>query len=195
MEEPRLAQRHVVRCAHLLALHYGAGIAIVLNSLIMAMYLTANNSRMFRVVLLAISLFCALPLAAQEGYTKGMAAKMLAEMVTNGETVVMDREVQVGGEYTDFTFTASSSASGYNVALVFPYSPGYTNFEGYVTYGDEAKRLPFKYTPGSSFKKGNQIGYLFLKIASKPGHTAHLRFIDRSEMPGTLCRLMVVEYR
>jgi hypothetical protein len=115
-------------------------------------------------------------------------------MTTSGETVVIDREVRVADDYTDFTFTASSSASGYNVALVFPYTSGYTKFEGYVTYGDEARRLPFKYNPGSAFKEGNQIGYLFLKVPSKPGHTAYLRFKDLSRITGTLCRLMVVEY-
>ena len=109
-------------------------------------------------------------------------------MTTGGEEVVIDRTQGVRGEYSDITFPASASAAGYNVVLVFPYSAGYTSMDGYATYGDEAKRLQFK------FKQAERSAYLILKLPSMPGRTAHLRFKDGCEMPGTLYRLMVVAY-
>ncbi len=72
---------------------------------------------------------------------------------------------------------------------MFPYLAAYTKIDGYVTYGDEAKkRLPFKLTGG------DKVGHLYLKVPSKPGHTAHLHYRD-DYFHGTLCRLMVVEGR
>lgn len=151
---------------------------------------------MRRWMLAAMILFQAMPAAAQSQYTLQNAAKMLAEMTTGGEKVIMDHNVTVSDEYTDITFMASASAAGYHVALVFPYSTGYTKFEGYATYGDEARRLPFKYNPGSDLRKGDKIGYLYLKVPSKPGSVAHLRFKDTGNLVGatTYCRLMVVAY-
>ena len=151
---------------------------------------------MLKILIAAVVLFAALPASAQSEYTLQNAARMLAEMTTGGEKVIIDRNVTVGDESTDITFTASSSAAGYHVALVFPYSTGYTKFEGYVDYGDESKRLPFKYNPGSDLRDGPKIGYLYLKVPSKPGHVAHLRFKDVGNLVAatTYCRLMVVEY-
>ena len=125
---------------------------------------------MFRLVILAICLSCTLQLQAQEGYTKKVAAEMLAVMAPAGERVVIDRQVTVNDEYSDFTFRAEASASGYHVALVFPYTAGFTKFDGYVTYGNEEKRLPFKFTAST------KTGRLYLKVPCKPGATAHLRF-------------------
>jgi hypothetical protein len=77
---------------------------------------------------------------------------MLAELTTNGGN---HRPRSKGRRrLLGFTFTASGSAAGYNVTLVFPYSANFTKFEEYATYGDEAKRLPFKYNPGGCFHKG-----------------------------------------
>lgn len=143
---------------------------------------------MNRIKLMAFLLLCALPLAAQEGKTKRFAEKMLAEMTTSGEKVVIDREVTVRDEYGDYTFEASSSASGYNVVLAFPYSSGFTDISGVVDYGNQARQLPFKLT------KAIDVAYLYLKVPSKPGETAHLRFKCSANMMSCLCRLMVVEY-
>ncbi len=65
---------------------------------------------MFRTLLFAVCLWSAQPLAAQEGHTRRTAAEMLAVMTGEGGRVITDREVNVTGEYSDFTFEAGGTA-------------------------------------------------------------------------------------
>jgi hypothetical protein len=146
-------------------------------------------AHIIRLLLLAICLTCSLSLAAQNETTKRTAAKMLAELTTKGEEVVMDREITVRSEYSDITFSPSASAKGYVVVLVYPNpAPSFSQPDGYANYEGQSRQVPFKANAMS------KTAYLLLRVPSVPGKTVHLHFKVDPYLGSSLSRLMVVAH-
>jgi hypothetical protein len=116
---------------------------------------------------------------------KNVSQQMFRVLTENGNRVVMDKQITLSGSSHE-TFEATHFPNGYNVALTFP-SEHSASIDGYFSYGDSPKRLPL------DPKRNGNVGYLHLKIPSKPNTTAHI-YLKENAGAAVECRLMVVEY-